>query len=566
MKVFQTQFFKGSMLDRISGSALTPSNVTFARSENGLSAYFNGSNAKITIGNKGNLKTVAFYMRLKTTSEKIFEGDPNAHLIYANAGTLTYPDFDNAFVDTVDTDTIDTKWHSVVITSSTAVNCTDIELALNNASYGNLFIAEVIGDDEEWNSDKIEDFHKKFLKPSNLSETKRHFDHRKNVADDLSNEAGIVSAYNFKEAGSVDTDIAGSNDATTTGALLTYNGKNYNGVDDNSVMGNIGNVKSIAFRIKLKTTTEQILEGSANDKLIHINAGTLTYSDYDNAFINGADTNTITAGVWNNVVITSSTDVDNSALTLALNNASYGAFEISDLRFYSDEKDLAFAKEYNNYYAKQVYIQDNLKYDKADGTVLVPEGWDANGTGSYKITDIPRPATMTDAEVHNHDIKLLENTVAGIIAFQSEQAYGTWEFDLYKGTDNKIPFITFIGANKNIYKSNDGYMFWIGSGESLLFNVIHNGLSTSLYTTTTSYISINTLYSFKITRSLNGVFTFYIKGGSFGNSFVLVDSSGGSGTNPVVDNTYTTSKYFVVDTDAGDMIGRFLLKEGIIIN
>jgi hypothetical protein len=36
----------------------------------------------------------------------------------------------------------------------------------------------------------------------------------------------------------------------------------------------------------------------------------------------------------------------------------------------------------------------------------------------------------------------------------------------------------------------------------------------------------------------------------------LVDVSGGSGTNPVTDNTYTTSNYLVVDNDAGDQVSK----------
>ena len=53
-------------------------------------------------------------------------------------------------------------------------------------------------------------------------------------------------------------------------------------------------------------------------------------------------------------------------------------------------------------------------------------------------------------------------------------------------------------------------------------------------------------------------FAVFIIGGAYGNTetgWTLVDTTGGSGSNPVVDSTYTTSNYFVADLDAGDRIG-----------
>ena len=167
-----------------------------------------------------------------------------------------------------------------------------------------------------------------FLHSFGTTEQKRGFEKIKPT--DLSNVDGLVAGYSMvPSSGGVLVDLSGNNNnGTITGALSTKDGMAFDGVDDSVALGNIGNIKSLSFRIKLATTTEQILEGAANDKLILANAGTLTYTDFDNAYINGVDSNTISAGLWHNVVITSTTDVDMSACTLALNNASYGAFEI----------------------------------------------------------------------------------------------------------------------------------------------------------------------------------------------------------------------------------------------
>jgi len=186
---------------------------------------------------------------------------------------------------------------------------------------------------------------------------------------------GLVAAYNFIPSKGKLIDISGQgNDGTITGALSTKDGMKFDGVDDSVALGNIGNIKSLSFRIKLATTTEQILEGAANDKLILANAGTLTYTDFDNAYINGVDSNTISAGLWHNVVITSTTDVDMSACTLALNNASYGAFEIEDLKFHSNELTPQQAKDYSNSFAK-LTLRDSFSDTGADGIVKTPKGW-----------------------------------------------------------------------------------------------------------------------------------------------------------------------------------------------
>lgn len=154
--------------------------------------------------------------------------------------------------------------------------------------------------------------------------------------------------------------------------------------------------------------------------------------------------------------------------------------------------------------------------------------------------------------------KYLECITAGTIAIPSKQAYGTWEFDWYKGATTE-PIYSFIANNLKPYGYNNGYSilpyttrFYFSNG------TVYLGY------TNINVITSNTWYRFKITRSTSGVFTLYIKGGTFGtNSWTLVSTVGGAGTNPVTDNTYTTSEYFVLDIDAGDCITNIQLWDGI---
>ncbi len=70
-------------------------------------------------------RSVEFWIYLASVAGTITIIDPvSGNDINQNAGTLSYADWDNAFVNAVDTDTIGTGWSHVIIISST-----DVELA-----------------------------------------------------------------------------------------------------------------------------------------------------------------------------------------------------------------------------------------------------------------------------------------------------------------------------------------------------------------------------------------------------------------------------------------------------
>jgi hypothetical protein len=128
----------------------------------------------------------------------------------------------------------------------------------------------------------------------------------------------------------------------------------------------------------------------------------------------------------------------------------------------------------------------------------------------------------------------------------------TWEFSfkLNNGsinhfvsifTDN-IDWLNGFGCYLNLRTVNGAFQLSERNGSGVLFITDNN------------YIDINQYYTLKIIRSTLGEFTAYIKGNKFGNDYVLVDTTGGYGTNPVIGNTHTTSKFMVIDNNAGDKV------------
>ena len=173
-------------------------------------------------------------------------------------------------------------------------------------------------------------------------------------------------------------------------------------------------------------------------------------------------------------------------------------------------------------------------------------------TGNYSITK-DRTPYGNDGTVSGATIKYdgLVNAGDGIAYINQDKAYGTWEFDVNKGTSHSFPTVGIISDNVQDLVSTNGnnYHFLFNSEERIY---LRKGIF-NLFKTGASYIAINTDYRIKITRSLAGVFTMYIKGGTFGwDDWTTVVAD--SGTNPVTDNTYTTSNYFVADLDDTDTV------------
>jgi hypothetical protein len=187
---------------------------------------------------------------------------------------------------------------------------------------------------------------------------------------------------------------------------------------------------------------------------------------------------------------------------------------------------------------------------------------DLVGTSDYlSITEAPQLETMTNGT------KYLENVSSGVIGIPSNTAYGSYEFDWYKGADSNT-FALAIVNNKNITWGGDlggSYWFQVSSNESLR---LLKGNVSDIMNTANSYIANNTWYRVRITRSTAGVFTMLIKGGAFTptagyDGWTLVSVSGGSGTNPVTDTTTTTSSYLVIQASTGDRVANIVIKDGI---
>jgi len=178
--------------------------------------------------------------------------------------------------------------------------------------------------------------------------------------------------------------------------------------------------------------------------------------------------------------------------------------------------------------------------------------YSTNFDGSFDILDVeevPEGYPLLDK-----GDKYLECTSAGVAAIPCNIAFGIWEFDCYQ---EGLPQIFFI-QNSITNGNAQGYNLFLNANQGIQLQ--RKGIAND-FVTANNYIDTNTWYRFKITRTLDGEFTVYIRGGAFGNDdWTLVSVTGGSGTNPVTDTSYTESQYFVLDFDSGDRIANLEIR------
>ena len=277
-------------------------------------------------------------------------------------------------------------------------------------------------------------------------------------------------------------------------------------------------------------------DSSANDPTLYLNGVALTVGS-------GLTESSITSG-------TRSTDVGND-LYVGANSGGDMTFDgiIDTTRLYTAVLTQAqvttlyeLGEDKINYYTNG----DNWNVSTGNVTdgFLENSGFNIN-SGTWQIDD------SSDGG------KQITNIVAGILYIKSPQAYGQWEFDMYRGAIGNTSVVQFIDSDiaTRFGATNLGYVIHDSAGTLYLVEMI--GTTTSnLFFTAASYLSNNTWYRIKVTRTNSGVFTVYysIDGGV---TYTIVVITGGGGSNPVIDTTITASTYFVLDLDALDAVRNF---------
>jgi hypothetical protein len=170
-------------------------------------------------------------------------------------------------------------------------------------------------------------------------------------------------------------------------------------------------------------------------------------------------------------------------------------------------------------------------------------------TGTFKVdTDL----------INGKKVKVIEAVTTGSIYAPigalnmnpDNAAFGTWEWWMYKDQKANLYAVNFIESNTTI---NDVGAYGIRWRDGDELRGTEYGVKDH-FQTADDYCPSGNWYGMKITRTPSGLFTSYIRGGSFGESYSPVLLIGGSGANPFTDSSTVTSNYILVQMAAGDKI------------
>lgn len=199
----------------------------------------------------------------------------------------------------------------------------------------------------------------------------------------------------------------------------------------------------------------------------------------------------------------------------------------------------------------------------SDGTYIPNPytGYDVSASGNHASVS---GLTQTDIKYYAYCQKYgfnqyLKNITAGVASIASDMAYGVWEHDVIRTAPGQPRYYFISDSIDPPVGSGYGFEFK-NSGRVLLWKST-GGSEAYLF-----YLDVgmdaDTLYRIKVVRNLTtdqyvtgaiGTFAVYIRGGNYGNDYILMPVTVGS--NPKTDNTHTTSSYLYNNFDAGDIVG-----------
>ena len=139
---------------------------------------------------------------------------------------------------------------------------------------------------------------------------------------------------------------------------------------------------------------------------------------------------------------------------------------------------------------------------------------------------------------------------AGDSKFSAQQrAYGVWEFSLYKGAAGNLLEYYLVASTTGLWGAAGQNVYLASIGITGYLGICRRGPGGAsdawVYLSGNGLVSAGNWYNFRVTRTYAGVWALWTKGGTY-TTWTYI----GGGT----DNTYTSSAYSIIDTDALDLV------------
>lgn len=238
---------------------------------------------------------------------------------------------------------------------------------------------------------------------------------------------------------------------------------------------------------------------------------------------------------------------DDAASSLYVGSAAAGGNWLEGLIELVQEWNGTLSPEqvYRNYLAaKDVPIY----YDTFEGYAVTPVAKAAGSMcGPFRVA-----SNFMSITVDANGKKWVQGGSAGLYSYSfgtwpENCAYGTWELDEYIGAEPAVDHLYFMPIATLPVRYGTaplaGYLLSVTSAYGLiLYRVTGGAAAVASLVSIAGIVPTDVQVTFRIVRRVDGQFTIYIKGGPF-TDWLLVDCTATGTTNPVVDNTHTTSGY-----------------------
>jgi len=210
--------------------------------------------------------------------------------------------------------------------------------------------------------------------------------------------------------------------------------------------------------------------------------------------------------------------------------SDYLWWELQWLQIYNKILSQQEIEDYYNTFLEKIEYINDFRYEKADWVARLPEDF-TKWTWTYKIVDVDSADILP---IHNWLSKMLECATAWTIWMKVDRSYWTTIFAFNKVNSSTSMHIYF--AWTTMWAN-----WWYKLSISTRWQLKLVKLSTALFSTSVWYIDLDTIYMIKIVRTQAGIFTLYISWWSFWDRTLITTTSW---SNPVTDTTYTTANYF----------------------
>jgi hypothetical protein len=250
----------------------------------------------------------------------------------------------------------------------------------------------------------------------------------------------------------------------------------FDGTDDKvAFVGSFGGVQTIAIRVYLSSTTEQVIDLDGGTHYIDVTGGTVAANGFTSPtiYVDGSAGTTITAAAWHSIVVTTGTAFTASSVQLATDNTDFGqvrlGYLIVDNRAWSAGEALAYHDNSMFDYDRTLVSRWDLSEINPQDIGFAGNGNNGTGTGLVASTDIVDGPYGGGKAIEFDGTEYVTVANGGSFAASTLEAFSV--VMLYKST---VASRRTLAVQGDAGAGNHGWIFGLNTGGLLTMSVLQS--------------------------------------------------------------------------------------------